>query len=78
MRLDTPATAPAADSAQASARPGLMGLAKLMTMAFLGADLAPIAAELIERARVDENDADALMDLSIVLMLQGQRGIGRR
>lgn len=76
MSFDTPAAAPAADSAPATARPGLMGLAKLMTMAFLGADLAPIAADLIERARVDDSDADALMDLSIVLMLQGHRGIG--
>ena len=54
----------------------LAGLARLMTRAFQGADLAPLAAELIERASTDPDDADALMDLSIVLQLQGIRDLG--
>lgn len=56
--------------------PPLMGLARLMTMAFLGADLSPLAARLIDRAGHDVDDADALMDLSTVLMLQGHKQIG--
>lgn len=57
-------------------RPPLMGLARLMSMAFEGTDLGPLAAGLIERASADEADADALMDLSTVLQLQGQRELG--
>lgn len=60
----------------ANHNPPLMGLARLMTMAFLGADLAPIAAALIARAQADDQDANALMDLSTVLQLQGLRDIG--
>ncbi|MGH8797794.1 MAG: ATP-grasp domain-containing protein [Caldimonas sp.] len=61
----------------ATARPpALMGLARLMSMAFEGADLGPLAVELIARASADESDADALMDLSIVLQLQGHRDLG--
>ncbi|MES2185363.1 MAG: RimK family alpha-L-glutamate ligase [Pseudomonadota bacterium] len=54
----------------------LMGLARLMTIAFQGQDLRPLAARLIERATLDEEDANALMDLSTVLMLQGARELG--
>src|SRR5450755_2191553 len=54
----------------------LMGLARLMSKAFEGVDLVPLATELIERASADERDADALMDLSTVLQLQGIRDIG--
>jgi hypothetical protein len=57
-------------------RPPLAGLARLMSRAFQGADLAPLAAALIERASTDQDDADALMDLSIVLQLQGIRDLG--
>jgi hypothetical protein len=52
----------------------LLGLARLMTMAFEGVDLAPLAATLIERASAD--DANALMDLSTILQLQGSRSLG--
>ncbi len=55
---------------------GLAGLARLMTLAFDGVDLAPLAADLIERAAADPGDAEALMDLSTVLQLQGHREIG--
>ncbi len=48
----------------------LMGLAKLMRMAFSGVDLAPVGAKLIQRAERNPNDANALMDLSTVLQLR--------
>jgi glutathione synthase/RimK-type ligase-like ATP-grasp enzyme len=54
----------------------LIGLARLMKMAFDGIDLAPTAAQLIERAGADEQDAAALMDLSTVLQLQGKKDVG--
>jgi hypothetical protein len=57
-------------------RPALMGLAHLMTLAFQGVDLAPLAKTLIERASTDEADANALMDLSTILQLQGIRDVG--
>lgn len=60
----------------ADRRPALIGLARLMTMAFEGADLMPIAKQLIERASANEADAEALMDLSTVLQLQGIRDLG--
>lgn len=58
------------------AKPALMGLAHLMTLAFQGVDLAPLAKALIERASSDEADANALMDLSTILQLQGIRDVG--
>jgi hypothetical protein len=54
----------------------LMGLAPLARMAFAGADLAPMKARLLERIARNENDANALLDLSIVLQLMGQRELG--
>ena len=48
----------------------LAGLPRLMTLAFEGVDLAPRAQALIERARLDPADANALMDLSTILLLQ--------
>lgn len=54
----------------------LTGLARLMTLAFDGVDLAPLAACFIERAAANSADAEALMDLSTVLQLQGHREIG--
>jgi glutathione synthase/RimK-type ligase-like ATP-grasp enzyme len=56
--------------------PPLIGLARLMTMAFRCVDLMPLAQTLITRALDDEHDANALMDLSTVLMLQGVREVG--
>ncbi len=49
----------------------LLGLARLMPLAFRGVSLAPIAERMMKRAREDENDANAWMDLSTILMLQG-------
>jgi hypothetical protein len=57
-------------------RPPLLGLARLMAMAFQGDDLTPLARTLIARATEDAHDADALMDLSTVLLLQGAREVG--
>ncbi len=52
---------------------GLMGLARLMKMAFDGIDLAPIGEALIRRAEAEAKDAEALMDLSVVLQLRQNR-----
>ena len=46
-------------------RKPLLGLATLMTQAFRGTDLRPLAQALIDRAAADEDDAEALMDLSM-------------
>jgi len=54
----------------------LIGLAKLARMAFAGAELGPLRAHLLDRLAHNENDANALMDLSTVLQLMGQREIG--
>lgn len=43
-----------------------------MTLAFSGADLAPLGARLLERARTHPDDANTLMDLSTVLQLMGK------
>jgi glutathione synthase/RimK-type ligase-like ATP-grasp enzyme len=53
----------------------LIGLAHLMRMAVSGTDLAPLGTRLIERAGADPRtaDANALMDLSTVLQLRGDR-----
>ena len=53
-----------------------MGLATLARMAFSGADLGPLKAQLLDRVARDGNDANALMDLSIVLHLMGKRQVG--
>jgi hypothetical protein len=51
----------------------LMGLASLAKMAFEGADFGPLRSRLLDRAAHNETDANALMDLSTVLHLMGQR-----
>ncbi len=60
----------------ADAHEPLIGLASLMTMAFSGADLTPLGARLIERAGSAPADANALMDLSTVLQLKGNKDVG--
>lgn len=47
----------------------LIGLPALMTMAYAGADLRPVGQRLLQRAQGD--DAEALMDLCVLLQLQG-------
>jgi hypothetical protein len=54
----------------------LNGLGRLMTMAFEGVDLDPLAARLIARAASNEGDAEAVMDLSTILQLRGHRDLG--
>ena len=51
----------------------LIGLAPLMRKAFSGIDLKPLGSELIERIKEYPDDANAIMDLSTVLMLLGHR-----
>ncbi|MEE7624896.1 RimK family alpha-L-glutamate ligase [Methylobacter sp. Wu8] len=52
----------------------LLGLAKLMRMAYSGSDLAPLGTQLIERAET-ETGGHALMDLSTILQLRGNRDL---
>ena len=54
----------------------LNGLATLAGMAFAGADLEPVKAILLTRLSQNENDAAALLDLSIIVQLMGQRQNG--
>jgi glutathione synthase/RimK-type ligase-like ATP-grasp enzyme len=58
----------------------LIGLARLMRMAYAGEDLGPLGSELIQRASGDGPavDAHALMDLSIVLQLRGDHDLAMR
>lgn len=53
----------------------LIGLPTLMKMAFTGVDLAPLGARLLARADTHPNDANTLMDLSIILQLRGNRDV---
>jgi hypothetical protein len=53
-----------------------IGLAPLARWAFDGTDLAPIGSRLVERAMNDAQDAAALMDLSTILQLIGDRDAG--
>jgi len=62
-------------TASADAAP-LIGLACLARMAFAGADLAPVKQALLDRLARNENDANAWLDLSVVLQLAGQRDLG--
>jgi hypothetical protein len=54
----------------------LIGLARLARIAFAGEDLGPWKVRLLERVSQNENDANALMDLSTVMQLMGQRDLG--
>ena len=49
------------------------GLASLMRIAVSGGDLGSLGTELVARAQRDPDDANALMDLSTVLQLKGDR-----
>jgi glutathione synthase/RimK-type ligase-like ATP-grasp enzyme len=53
-----------------------IGLAVLAKMAFLGEDLSPIGNQMLERIAANPNDANALMDMSIILHLKGNRELG--
>lgn len=62
--------------ADVSAPGHLLGLARLMRRVFAGQDLAPLGERLLARARSHPEDAAALLDLSILLLLRGQRDEG--
>jgi hypothetical protein len=70
------ALTPSSNSPAGAARPPLLGLNRLMTMAFEHVDLVPLAHELIARASADAADAEALMDLSVILQLHGEKALG--
>lgn len=57
-------------------QPALMGLARLMRMAFEGQSLMPLANTLKARAEQDAQDANALMDLATALQLHGLHDAG--
>jgi len=54
----------------------LIGLAVLAKMAFLGKDLSPLGTQLLQRLALNPDDANALMDMSIILHLTGNRELG--
>lgn len=54
----------------------ITGLATLANMAFAGANLGPLWRELTGRLSADARDAAALMDLSIIKQLTGDRANG--
>jgi glutathione synthase/RimK-type ligase-like ATP-grasp enzyme len=65
------------DQCEGSQDDRLIGVVSLMRMAVAGVDLAPLGTQLITRAGDDPRtaSANALMDLSTVLQLRGQREI---
>lgn len=54
-------------------RQPLIGKAELITRAFQKQDLGPLRQELVTRIEQDPGDAHAMLDLSMVLLLEGQR-----
>ena len=50
----------------------LIGLAKIMRLAFNGDDLSNIASQLAKRIEVNSHDSAAMMDLSIVLQINAR------
>jgi len=54
----------------------LIGQAQLMQDMFNGDDLSQTAAKLINKSTNDEQNAEALLDLSMVLILRGNREVG--
>lgn len=69
MNHNAPAKPLAADEDQ----PRLMGLAALLRMSLSGTDISPLGRRLLARARANPNDANSLMDLSVVLQFMGDR-----
>lgn len=54
----------------------LIGLAALMRQALSGVDAAPLVQTLMARATDNPNDANALLDLSILLQINRKRELG--
>jgi hypothetical protein len=53
----------------------IIGTARLVRSAYTGVDLNPTCADLTRRIAADPTDAAALLDLSILLLLNGQHGM---
>ncbi len=77
-----PTTLPIAEATEVNAtppdQPPLIGLATCFRMGFEGQHLMPLADTLLQRAHANALDANALMDLSVLLQLQGLRDEGLR
>lgn len=54
----------------------LIGQARLMEMMFAGDDLSDTATMLIQAAQSDPSNAEALLDLSTILLLRGDQTVG--
>src|SRR5450631_1882909 len=54
----------------------LIGLGRLAKVVFQGGDLSQEREQLLERLARDENDASAMMDLSTIMHLTGNRDCG--
>lgn len=63
-------------SSSANDQAPLRGFAPLMRMALSGVDLTPLGTQLLERAATHPDDANTLMDLSIILQLLRNRELG--
>jgi glutathione synthase/RimK-type ligase-like ATP-grasp enzyme len=50
-----------------------IGLLPLMRLAYSGVELAPLGQKLIDKTAQNPNDANALMDLAMVLQLRGNK-----
>ncbi len=48
-----------------------IGLPALMTLAFNGGDLSPVGDALVSRIKEDARDANALLDLAIIMIMRG-------
>lgn len=55
----------------------LIGLPTLMTIAFRGGDLNPIADGLLKRIQSDPNDATALIDMAVIQIMRGNTKLAR-
>jgi hypothetical protein len=69
-------TNPAVNSEGTNTPAPLIGLAVLAKMAFLGNDLSQLGTQLLQRLALNPDDANALMDMSIILQLKGNRELG--
>ncbi|OZI30577.1 hypothetical protein CAL29_21460 [Bordetella genomosp. 10] len=68
-----PTTQSPAGASPSAPYPELIGKARLITLAFRKGDLDGLRRQLLARAQQDANDANAALDLSMVLLLLGQR-----
>ena len=71
-----PLTAASPRPADATAPPALIGLATLAKLAFDSRDLIPLEQQLVARAQDAPQDAAALLDLSVLTQLLGDRDRG--